>query len=438
MESMNSVLISDSERCSRLTTVNFAIVSRIKGAAVVLLAVALFLPARAFADVAVRGLPSWLTPTVQRSLEAVWGRIDQEQSPETRERLLRLVSKRLFPGLSLSEISITGESGVMFFEMPEPYCDWQVELDIPEKNILLRNLFIGDVSGLGQSVRSMLSGVAARVLEWSGRDFEKNLEGLVAERSPGWRPVVKWEIREAPDKNICRIAFYPQEPLLLAFSPKMESRTLPLILQTEIQEQTLEATAPFIGLPLPWVEKHKAKIERHLSSVLEEKWSAREVQGQVKLEIKPEKISPLRVQVESPRYTIQGWLAAPVGSDERYSELALHIGRKSMPFPGWELEWYGEWLVAADDLGLESRWGARWSPVENIWTGFEVAWPGSESWWRVWFEEPVPDIYAWLRYREDGETNWALGWRFREHLSWELYYDSRDEDDLCLRLVGNL
>ena len=165
--------------------------SWIKGAAVVLLAVALLLPARAFADVTVRGLPSWLTPTVQRSLEAVWGCIDQ-QPPETRERLLRLVSKRLFPGLSLSEISITYESGVMFFEMPEPYCDWQVELDIPEKNILLRNLFIGDVSGLGQSVRSMLSGVAARVLEWSGRDFEKTLEGLVAERSPGWRPVVKW------------------------------------------------------------------------------------------------------------------------------------------------------------------------------------------------------------------------------------------------------
>ncbi len=410
----------------------------IKGAAVVLLAVALLFPVRAFADVSVHGLPSWLAPTVQRSTEAVWGKITRQSSTETKQKLLRLVSKRLFPGLVLSEVLVSDNAADLFFDIAEPHPEWRVRLDTPEKNIFLRNLFIRDSSGVEQQVSAMLSNTSTKVLEWSGHAFDNQLKGVISGVIPGWTPIATWETDESPDKDTCRISFYPQEPLLLAFSPKMESRTLPLILQTEIQEQTLEVTAPFIGLPLAWVEKHKMEIEIHLSSVLEKKWSAREVQGKVEFDIKPDKISPLNVRVESPRYTIRGWLAAPVGSGERYSEMGIHMGRKSMPFTGWELEWYGEWLLAADDLGLESRWGARWSPVKNIWTGFEVAYPGSENWWRLWIEEPVPNIYAWIRYREDGEKNWALGWRFREHLSWELYYDSRDEDDLCLRLVGNL
>jgi anti-sigma regulatory factor (Ser/Thr protein kinase) len=50
----------------------------------------------------------------------------------------------------------------------------------------------------------------------------------------------------------------------------------------------------------------------------------------------------------------------------------------------------------------------------------------------------LPEIYAWGRFREDGESEAGLGWMLSEHLFWELYYDSRDEDDLSFRIIGNL
>ena len=46
--------------------------------------------------------------------------------------------------------------------------------------------------------------------------------------------------------------------------------------------------------------------------------------------------------------------------------------------------------------------------------------------------------YAWIRLREDGVFNGALGWRATEYISFEVEYDERDEDRWSLKMIGNL
>lgn len=46
--------------------------------------------------------------------------------------------------------------------------------------------------------------------------------------------------------------------------------------------------------------------------------------------------------------------------------------------------------------------------------------------------------YVWLRFREDGKFNGAVGWRATENISFEVEYDARDDDRWSLKMLGNL
>nr|HPK43341.1 hypothetical protein [Synergistales bacterium] len=200
----------------------------------------------------------------------------------------------------------------------------------------------------------------------------------------------------------------------------------------------LEALAPFIGLPGEWVDRHRGPIEAMVAGNLETKWAAREVRGEVTVDITPERIAPVDIRVESDRYTLQAWAAVSLGSDERHPEIGVHLGRMASPVQGWNLELYGEWVAGTNDLHVESRWGVRWPAWPDIWLGAEVAYPGEDIWFKVWFEELLPRVYLWGRLNDDGDAVAGIGWRFGGYLAWELFYDSRDGDRICVRLVGNL
>lgn len=60
-----------------------------------------------------------------------------------------------------------------------------------------------------------------------------------------------------------------------------------------------------------------------------------------------------------------------------------------------------------------------------------------KTWCRLWIEGGIKAFYAWWRYSEDSENNAALGYRFTEHLSLEIYLDERDDDEVSVRAVGN-
>jgi hypothetical protein len=262
------------------------------------------------------------------------------------------------------------------------------------------------------------------------------MDEIINDRLPGWNP--SYVFSSEGGKGVLEIAFTPQEPVVIAFSPRLSSRTLPLALQSKLHEETLEVTSQIIGLPTAWVAKHKNSIEDYIAVSLEGKWAARELKGRVEVNIKPGRIAPVDVSVESSEYTLQIWMGVYAGSDERYPEVGIHAGRIMQPFSGWEIEGYGEFIIKVNDGDITPRLGLRWKFDKDIWIGVERSFEDDEYWGRIWLDEVLPEIYAWGRFREDGESEAGLGWMLSEHLFWELYYDSRDEDDLSFRIIGNL
>ncbi|MDN5335505.1 MAG: hypothetical protein PWR02_531 [Synergistales bacterium] len=409
----------------------------IRKAAVVLWAGAFLIAgAKAEAGVTVSGVPGWLEAPVKRSLEAVWKEVVQRSSPG-RERVVELVAKRLFPGLDISEIQGTEEDLFVSFDTKESErLSWNVVVKKPELPGFLERSFLEDASGLETVATEMLDSLPLDVIRWAGEDFQAALDEFIVKNLPGWKPSYVFSSRG--EKGALEMAFTPREPVVIAFSPRLSSRTLPLVLQSKLYEETLDVTSQVVGLPAAWVTRHEKSIEAYIAASLEERWAARELEGKVEVNIRPDRIAPVDVQVESSRYTLQAWLGVYAGSDERHPEAGIHAGRIIQPFSGWEIEAYGEFIIKVNDGDVDPRAGLRWKFDQDIWIGVERSFEDDEYWGRIWFDEILPKLYAWGRFREDGESEAALGWMIGEHLSWELYYDSRDGEDLSLRITGNL
>ena len=90
-----------------------------------------------------------------------------------------------------------------------------------------------------------------------------------------------------------------------------------------------------------------------------------------------------------------------------------------------------------DDGDSEERLGLRWSPYRDIWLGAERELDEDKTWYRLWVEGGIKAFYVWWRHSDESENNAALGYRFTEHLSLELYLDERDGGEVSVRAVGN-
>ena len=401
-------------------------------------AVALLLTAPADASVQVTGVPEWVRPTISGPVEAVWEEVLRSRDIDSGLKTLRIVAERIFPGAGIDSLALSGEDLRVGLSLgAPPPGGWKVSVDPPELAPELETLFREDMGDIASQLEGMIAPLPVESLSWAGQAFQQETIRMLTGRVPGWYPSILF-VRGKEGEIEVLVSFRALSPVIIAYSPRISSRTLPRILQTEITDNALEALAPFIGLPGEWVDRHRGPIEEMVAGTLETKWAAREVRGEVTVGITPERIAPVDIRVESDRYTLQAWAAVSLGSDERHPEIGIHLGRMASLGKNWDLELYGEWVATTNDLSVESRWGARWPAWPDVWIGAEIAYPGENIWYRVWFEEILPRVYLWGRFNNDGDAVAGIGWRFGGYLAWELYYDSRDEDRICVKLVGNL
>ena len=407
------------------------------GAAAGFFAVALLFTGPAWAGVRVEGLPDWLTTTVAGPVEAVWQEVSKRHDAGSRERMLELVVKRLFPGLRVKGIEILGEDLLLSVAFAEKGSTWDLDLIHPALGPDLIPLFASDLGDAADVLSEMLRPLPVDCIGWAGQSFLRKAEGILSERLPGWSP--SFIFRQNKDGTMgLEASFHPLPPVVVAYSPRIRSGSLPRLLQAEISDGALEVLSSYVGLPTPWVKRHSRAIERLAALSLESRWAARDIRGKVDVSITPDRVAPVDVRVESDRYTLRGWVAASLGSEERHPELGIFLGRRLEIPQGRGPEIFTELIAMTNDFSLESRWGLRFQLWNDINLGAEWALPENRGWYRVWVDEILPSIYLWGRFSEDGDSNAALGWRFGEFLSGELYYDSRDGDGLRVRVIGEL
>lgn len=407
-----------------------------RAGAVLLIALALAFPALSEGSVKIEGVPRWLKAPMERSAESVWSEIKNSGAPGPENlRLLALVAGRVFSGYSVAGVFQRNDGAVLSLE-PGPVPRWRAEIDPPRLSPPADLWFRENASGLAEGIEKIIRDLPLDALSWADVSLKKEVEVLCSPRLPGWSPSIL--VRLQGEETVLRISFAPRPPLVLAVVPKVSSGTLPVMLQSDLNENILRALAPVAGLPIEWAEFNKKRVEDLASDSLRQTRIVDNTRSAVRVIFNPGQLAAAEASVESPRYSLRAWVAAYAGSDTRYPEIGLHMGRKFLPFSGWDMELYGEWILAVNDLSLESRWGVRWSPWKGIMAGAEQAFPGNQTWYRLWYEGGERAPYLWWRVSERGLHNAGVGYRINRRVSLEVHYDGRDEDKLSLKAISDL
>jgi len=407
---------------------------RLWGAAFLLLLAVFCRPKGAECSVIVTGPPEWLTGAIKGSIVAV---MDEMPSYEIKdqERLLTMVSERIFEGYKVNALHITGKDDVFIELVPVKIASWKADVVCPKLSSPCDEWFSLDALGMEEEVLEILWGVPVEALRWADEAFLKEVRKKTSPRLPGWEPHIM--VSRKDDSYVVELSFTASQDLVLAIDTHVFSRSLPSFWQYDMREKLLESLTPFIGIPVNWAAKHEKDIERVVNERLRDTRFSSTAKIEIDSQFVPSKIAKANVDVESRRYTFNFWGAAYAGTEDKSTELGLHFGRKAQPLHSWDIELYGEAVVFLDDGDSEERLGFRWSPYKQIWLGAERELEEDKTWYRLWIEGGLKAFYVWWRYSDEHENNAALGYRFTEHLSLELYIDERDDDEVSIRAVGN-
>ncbi|WP_024821753.1 hypothetical protein [Aminobacterium mobile] len=406
-------------------------------AAAFLAAALLFVGSPLYGAVKIKGMQPWMQGSAEKSLNAVWQEMESTVPLADRLSMLTLVAERLFLGYSIKTPQWSGTDVLLPVSSTNPIL-WQVHVIQPVLPYPTDQWFYEDTKDLQSQLLKALDQVPVEALGWADMALKQEIEALSGPRLPGWDVSLQVQIDSEGGGATLNVAFLPQQPLVLAITPTVQSSSLPVAFQSDLKDNLQSGLFPVIGLPVQWVDVHKKEVEELARQSLAGRNIVENSKAQVDVAFKPSQIAKADAVVESPRFTIQAWAAAYGGTDDRYPELGLHVGRKALPLSGWDVELYGEWILSTNDWGLESRWGARWRYFPRLLFGVELAYPGEEIWWRFWLTGKVKQPYFWVRFSENSEKNMGVGYRLNEFLSIELHYDERDDDQWSIRAVGNL
>ena len=406
-------------------------------AAVFTAATLLMFTGSAFAySVETEGVPEWLSQIIERSILAVAERMPGSQSDENKEKVIEVISGKLFDGYKVDSVDI--RSGVIKIKLsPRKTADiWRVEIQVPQIQDPPLHWIKADTALIEEPLNRLILGLPVEALNWCDAGLKEEVLKIIAPVLPGWKPTLM--VYSEKEEFIMKVSLSPELPLVLAVNPTLTSNSLPTLLHQDLREDLMERSAPFIGLPVAWAKRHENEINVWTETFLQTRGVVERTSAEPKASFSAGQVSQMKVNVESRHYTIAAWAALYAGTQDKTGEFGVHLGRKLKTFSRWNMEIYGEAIIELQVWDPEGRFGLRWSPWGDVWAGGEWSTKDDMWWGRINIEPRMHKPYAWFRWREDGEYNAAIGYKATEYISFELHYDSRDEDSICLRMLGNL
>ena len=388
-------------------------------------------------SITAEGLKAWQEELAVQTLTAVAESIPQSGSPAYRAEILQTVARRLFAGYRISAVSRGSGSAVVKFDAAGDELFWRVDVAVPSLRDMPLEWFQEDMVGLADEISVLLQGVPLESLSWSDRALQEKINALAEERLPGWTPEML--VTRGDAEAVLSVSFVPQMPMILAVNPSFTSTSLPTLLYGEFRDDLQGHLAPLVGLPVKWASKHSADLARWTEGYINDQMLVRRSNSSAEASFQASQISNMNVRIESRNYTIAAWATIYAGTSDKSAELGLHLGRKVEIIRDLDMEAYAEGILGLRDWDIDGRFGLRWRPmVRNLWLGGE--WDTEdEMWWgKLSLDAELHKPYAWIRLREDGVFNGALGWRATEYISFEVEYDERDEDRWSLKMIGNL
>ena len=297
-------------------------------------------------DVQVRAeknLPEPVRQRMEKSVAVIAGQLlegrkltEVSQARADYAGIIQQVFDKVLVGYTVSQVAVevqddSGTALVQVFLVPWQDIIRNVQVDVSVEGMpkVAEALLKQDVSGMDEVFRSSLQGLPVAAVDWSHGLLKKQVAAFLEERAPEFK--ADFDVQVAADTRV-RVVLYPLLPVVRTVDLSMRSDTVLNAGLLTKRQKMQSAVDGLIGLPVPFVERHRQEFEHYLADVLNgdadfRRWS---VDTQVALTPGEQLKVMSRSDSDIYRVRLEGW--ADVGNSwgnqhDTSLKARLHLGR---------------------------------------------------------------------------------------------------------------
>lgn len=399
-------------------------------------------------DVQVRAeknLPDPVRQRMEKSVAVIAGQLlegrkltEVSQAREDYAGIIQQVFDKVLVGYTVSRVAVevqddSGTALVQVFLVPwqDTIRNVQVEVSVEGMPKVAEALLKQDVSGMDEVFRSSLQGLPVAAVDWSHGLLKKQVAAFLEERAPEFK--ADFDVQVAADTRV-RVVLYPLLPVVRTVDLSMRSDTVLNAGLLTKRQKMQSAVDGLIGLPVPFVERHRQEFEHYLADVLNgdadfRRWS---VDTQVALTPGEQLKIMSRSDSDIYRVRLEGW--ADVGNSwgnqhDTSLKARLHLGRmlseRSELFS--QLDFYPQ--------SVKWDWDVGYRYVLPSGTSAGVRYDLRNDYFKVDVLQPIS--CKWLlryEYRDLGHhSEYGIRYKLHDFLSLEYAVDSHGS---WLRFIG--
>lgn len=357
---------------------------------------------------------------------------DIEAGKKNYERLVQEVFDRILVGYTVEQVQLAAgeEAQVVIWVRPwgEVVRSVKVEMAYGTMTPDVAALVDADLPRLGNRIEEALLGLPVDAMDWAGGTAKALIREQMEEGLPEFRANI--EVHSGVD-TVVRIALVPAGAIIQQVGATVHSRTIPNFFLADARTAVEEAAQSLTGLPVRFVERHRAYFEKKIDAAA----SATPFLRRYGIRIQPVIYSGITTEVEVQantdkyRFILEGYM--DVGRKEENASARLHVGKR---------------ISARDEIYLETdfipgtvTW--KFSPGighrigSRLTVGAKYALGQREG--VLWLQYAAGERWGLRLERQaaTGENEMAVKYRFREFLSAEYVITDKDR---FIRLVANL
>lgn len=351
---------------------------------------------------------------------------------EDYKRLLTEIGDRVFTGYELSEVRLQPgvHTDIVLYARPwnriisQPVVDLQFSGVEPQTAELLQQR----IPTLARQLEQAISGASEDAGDWAGGVLRKMARQQVESRLPEFKAAV--DVVQDKQNTVVQVIVYPVGQLVSNIKYELRSEAIPNILLMELKYKYLSECDKLRGLPVAYVQAHKAELEQMLTDKLLAEQAVQKFNLQPSVRLTPGASMEVNIMINSDDYKLWFEGYGDIGRSKDNLSGKAHVGKFISPRD----EVFGEAEVILDDV--QWRFGAGYARYwgKSVWSYMRRMPVGDNDYRLEYNLSPKWRLRA-EHFSGDDRNEFGVRYRIHEFLSAEYVYGG---DEFYLRIIGNL
>ncbi|MBR2179822.1 MAG: acylphosphatase [Selenomonadaceae bacterium] len=257
---------------------------------------------------------------------------------DRQESTIHLVFDKILVGYTVKQVNIQyyGTEAIVNVKLL-PWTDTiqniQVNTNIEGMPKELEGLVANDLITVAEVFSDGLKGLPIAATDWTNGILKRRLNKFMEESLPEFKADFDVKIKNESNVStaVVDLTVYPKLPVVRTISLSMRSDTIPNVALVTHRTLMEDKVNVLIGVPVAFIERHKADIETMLAKPLDEQTDFRVLKIKSNVTLTASEQMGVMIRSDSSRYRMRasGWV--DIGRDERATDdvlFRMHIGRK--------------------------------------------------------------------------------------------------------------